>query len=353
MTAADRLPAVIAAMVEVATHGTRSATDTLAPDHDLAAALSGAVDLAEVAPLLPLSGADHQRAAGLLRIIAGKTAQPLADAPGLAEMDRVLACRVAARLASSAALLLALDADALAGAAGVLWRAAGRLCGLATTPESAAGFTVPTLAETRERVAVDLSAHLAAADKRARDASAEVLRLHGELGKARKEAAGWHALVQEASQILGDAGFHGDNIVKQARRVAEPASSTQPAAEVLPRVVEWTDLQPGDLAWDANEFGRMVAERYAVLLKSAQAEVRAEEESGPNALWIQGRLGGMWHYYNGNKSGNYDVDARATRRAILISHNAPRTPSELRTLWERHRAAAHLLAEEARKPASA
>lgn len=38
-------------------------------------------------------------------------------------------------------------------------------------------------------VAVDLSAHLAAADKRARDASAEVLRLHGELNKARKALA--------------------------------------------------------------------------------------------------------------------------------------------------------------------
>ena len=189
MTAADRLPAVIAAMAHVATHGTRGAADTLAPDHDLAAALSGAVDLAEVAPLLPLSGADHQRAAGLLHIVTG-TAQP---AETLADADRVLACRVAVRLASSAALLVALDAHAFTGMAGLVWRAAGRLCGLETATEPTAGFTVPTL-ETRERVTVDLSAHLAAADKRARDASAEVLRLHGELHKARKDlAAAEHA----------------------------------------------------------------------------------------------------------------------------------------------------------------
>lgn len=329
MTAADRLPAIIAAMAQVATHGARGAADTLAPDHDLAAALSGAVDLAEVAPLLPLSGADHQRAAGLLRIITGKTTQPLADAPGLAEMDRVLACRVAARLASSAALLVALDAHAFAGMAGLLWRAAGRLCGLETAPETAAGFTVPTLAETRERVAVDLSAHLAAADKRARDASAEVLRLHVELGKARKDAAGWHALVQEASRVLGDAGFHGDNIVKQARRVAERASSTQPVAEVLPRVVEWTDLQPGDLAWD------VVADHTACLFRQ-----------GPKGPY------GSWRFENGNNEKSVQRGSAETARAILLARGVPKRASAIREAWERTRDAALLLADEARKPSS-
>lgn len=269
MTFADRISAVIAAMVEVATHGTRGAADTLGPDHDLAAALSGAVDLAEVAPLLPLSGADHQHAAGLVRIVSGgQSTGPLADT------DRVLACRVAARMASSAALLVALDAHAFAGMAGLLWRAAGRLCGMETgdaairqtralaawanyaqgetmdisgmdpgavaraaeaaiyiaeARQSAPGMTDlmvspeaidDVLAGTRQRVTVDLSAHLAAADKRARDTARECVRLHTELDKARKEVAGWHALVQEASQALGAAGFHGDNIVKQARRAA-------------------------------------------------------------------------------------------------------------------------------------
>lgn len=162
---ADRLPAVIAAMVEVAAHGTSGAADTLAPDHDLASALSGAVDLTEVAALLPLSGADHQHAAGLLRIVSGgQPAEPLADA------DRVLACRVAARMASSAALLLALDADAFAGAAGLLWRAAGRLCGLETAPGMTDLMVSPeaideALAGASQRVAIDLSVHLAAADK--------------------------------------------------------------------------------------------------------------------------------------------------------------------------------------------
>lgn len=317
MSAADRLPAIIAAMVEVATRGTRGAADTLAPDHDLAAALSGAVDLAEVAPLLPLSGVDHQHAAGLLRIVAGRTTEPLAEA------DRVLACRVAARLASSAALLLALDADAFAGAAGLLWRAAGCMCGLETAPgmtdlmvspeaidevladapvpvsslkvgdrvlllgtvedisgadgipvrvsldgdrfgdvwtelraenvvyratdrESEVepkGYTVPTIGELRDRYAAsadavreaaalreaDLSAHLAAADKRARDTAAECVRLYAELDKARKEAAGWHRLVQETSHTLASAGCHGDNVVKQAGMAAHNLQSMRDA----------------------------------------------------------------------------------------------------------------------------
>lgn len=154
---ADRLPAILQAMTDAAHE---------AGDVVLASALAAAVDLHALAPLLPLTGADEQQARGLLAIVGDEA------------WGNATACRAAARLASTAALLRAVDPTGHAEGAVALWIAAGRLASLPIAPEQP---DAPPVA--------DLSAHLAAADKRARDAGSECVRLNNELDKARKALA--------------------------------------------------------------------------------------------------------------------------------------------------------------------
>lgn len=124
----DRLPAIIQAMQDAAHE---------AGDLVLASALALATSPAEVAPLLPLTGADAMQGAGLYALkldpeVSGTTAASLGAA------DHALACRVAARLASTACLILAIDAKGHHDAAGALWLAAAHLTSLPAEPGTTA-----------------------------------------------------------------------------------------------------------------------------------------------------------------------------------------------------------------------
>lgn len=110
----DRLPAIIQAMQDAAHE---------AGDVVLASALALVASPAEVAPLLPLTGTDAMHGAGLYAL----TYDHGTTAANLGAADHALACRVAARLASTACLLLAIDAKDHHDAAGALWRAAAHL----------------------------------------------------------------------------------------------------------------------------------------------------------------------------------------------------------------------------------
>lgn len=118
----DRLPAIIQAMQDAAHE---------AGDVVLASALALAASPAEVAPLLPLTGSDAMQGAGLYAL----TADHGTTAANLGADDHALACRVAARLASTACLLLAIDAKGHHDAAGALWRAVSHLTSLPTKVE--------------------------------------------------------------------------------------------------------------------------------------------------------------------------------------------------------------------------
>jgi hypothetical protein len=112
---ADRLPAILQAMQDDA-HATC--------DPVLAAGLAACIDLHALAPLLPVNAADLAVSAGLSCFIADGEHYQLADA------DRAIACRVAARMASTAALLLAVDPEGHLSTAEALWSASGKLSGL-------------------------------------------------------------------------------------------------------------------------------------------------------------------------------------------------------------------------------
>jgi hypothetical protein len=112
---ADRLPAILQAMQDDA-HATC--------DPVLAASLAACIDLHVLAPLLPVNADDLAVSARLSCLIADGEHYPLADA------DRAIACRVAARMASTAALLLAVDPKGHLSTAEALWSASGKLSGL-------------------------------------------------------------------------------------------------------------------------------------------------------------------------------------------------------------------------------
>lgn len=137
MTAADHLPAIIQAMQDAAHE---------AGDLVLASALALTTSPAEVAPLLPLTGADAMQGAGLYALtldpeVSGATAASLGAA------DHALACRVAARLASTACLILAIDAKGHHDAAGALWLAAAHLTALPTTTVMLYGKRAPGMTD--------------------------------------------------------------------------------------------------------------------------------------------------------------------------------------------------------------
>jgi hypothetical protein len=111
----DRLPAILQAMQDDA----HAAEDTV-----LAAGLAACIDLHVLAPLLPVNADDLAVSARLSCLIVDGEHYPLADA------DRALACRVAARMASTAALLLAVDPEGHLSTAEALWSASGKLSGL-------------------------------------------------------------------------------------------------------------------------------------------------------------------------------------------------------------------------------
>lgn len=125
MTTRDRLPAILQAMQDAA----HEASDLV-----LAAGIANAVDLAELAPLLPLTGADEANGRGLHAVVAGDASRYV-DTHSLAAADRALAARAAARLASTACLLLAVDARGHEETAMRLWVAAGRLIGIRPAAE--------------------------------------------------------------------------------------------------------------------------------------------------------------------------------------------------------------------------
>lgn len=119
----DRLPAILQAMQDAAHE---------AGDLVLAAGIAHAVDLAELAPLLPLQGGDAMLGAGLYTIASGDDEDA---GRSLSGADHALACRAAARLASTACLLLAVDPRGHEETAMRLWVAAGRLIGIRPTAE--------------------------------------------------------------------------------------------------------------------------------------------------------------------------------------------------------------------------
>jgi hypothetical protein len=116
MIAADRTPAIIAALVD-------NYHD--AEDLQAAACLDRAVDLPALAALLPISATDRAIADGLHGLLTDGNdgAEPTDD-------DRAIACRVAARLAATAANLLAVDPKRNLSDAETLWAMSGKLSGL-------------------------------------------------------------------------------------------------------------------------------------------------------------------------------------------------------------------------------
>jgi nucleotide-binding universal stress UspA family protein len=140
---ADRLPAILQAMQD----DTHAAEDVV-----LAAGLAACIDLHALASLLPVNATDIALARGLGNLITdGNDGAPLADA------DRALACRVAARMASTAALLLAVDPEDHLSTAEVMWSASGKLLGLyAATRKAmrAVEHATPMTDYDRERLAV-------------------------------------------------------------------------------------------------------------------------------------------------------------------------------------------------------
>lgn len=116
----DRLPAILQAMQDAAHE---------AHDLVLAAGIAHAVDLAELAPLLPLTAGDGFHGEDLYAWASGTKERP-------ADLSSSPWChRAAARLASTACLLLAVDAKGHEETAMRLWAAAGHLIGIRPTDE--------------------------------------------------------------------------------------------------------------------------------------------------------------------------------------------------------------------------
>lgn len=116
--------------------------------------------------------------------------------------------------------------------------------------------------------------------------------------------------------------------VLAAWRAAEPAARALvglpedgPPEEALPRVVEWRDLKPGDLALDPD---------YSAI------------------VWRQERGRGTWRYNDGRRGAGAKTPS-ALGRAILLARGVPKRASAIREAYERQRAAAEALADEARR----
>lgn len=92
----------------------------------------------------------------------------------------------------------------------------------------------------------------------------------------------------------------------------------KPAPDAMPRVVEWVDLQPGDLALDAGEMCSDLA-----LLR------RGPGDAGTWRSTATGRHeGGLWLRRDGSPGG---VKAP---KAVLIARNVPKRASAIRAAYE-------------------
>lgn len=104
------------------------------------------------------------------------------------------------------------------------------------------------------------------------------------------------------------------------------------ASEELPRVVGWSDLQPGDLAWDANSFSSLLLVR-----KSGRAQWRHQYDGSP----ASGTFG-----LTGQRVTDNTPDAP---QAILVARDVKGNASAVRRAWAPAKDRARALAEQARQ----
>lgn len=135
-------------------------------------------------------------------------------------------------------------------------------------------------------------------------------------------------IAQRAVLVARGVSGLGSAEVLAAWRAAEPAARALvglpedgPPEEALPRVVEWRDLEPGDLALDPD---------YSAI------------------VWRQERGRGTWRYNDGRRGAGAKTPS-ARGRAILLARRVPKRASAIRDAYERQRAAAEALADEARR----
>ena len=94
--------------------------------------------------------------------------------------------------------------------------------------------------------------------------------------------------------------------------LADAQSETAPGADDLPRVVEWSDLQPGDLALDVHDHICPVW----------------RQERGKCGTWRAAELG-----FSAVTSLHGHGSSAATR-AVLIARNVPKRASAIRAAYE-------------------